>query len=132
MGGFGDGFIKRKIAMKAVQMAIHEERMARSMRGKGPAVDKDQLKPGMKIDVYERPLRKDDSGWRGPCTVLDETEGTADYKWQSTVKRTDVTKCRIAEIFFSVFGADDQGVYFNMSDSLELRLLRDVAELLAI
>ena len=35
--------------MKAVQMAIHEERLAHSTRGTGPAVDKQQLQPGKKL-----------------------------------------------------------------------------------
>ena len=83
-------------------MAIHEERVAHSVRGKGPAVDRDQLKPGMKIDVWECPVLKGDLGWRGPRMVFAEVEGTAGCKWKSMANRTDVAKCRLAEIPFSV------------------------------
>ena len=38
-----------------------------------------------------------------PCTVLDEVDGTVDYKWQSVVRRTDITKCRLAEYFVGFF-----------------------------
>ena len=58
---------KAREGEQIVQMAIYEERLARSMRGKGPMVNKEDFRPGVKIDVYVKPERKDDSGWRGPA-----------------------------------------------------------------
>ena len=51
--------------MRAVQMAIYEERAARSMRGKGPALNKEDFKPGVKVDgggCDERLARGHDEG----------------------------------------------------------------------
>lgn len=136
LGIFGDGFLKRTIGMRAMQQAIFEERTVRAMRGKGPEVDKEQLKPGIQIDVWAAPKHKDDSGWRGPCTVINVSEGTVDYRWQSVTRKTDVTKCRLIKDLFVALGvwfvghagiAEDTELY----DVDLLVLLMDVAERIA-
>ena len=116
--------------MRAVQMAIYEERAARSMRGGGPALITEDFKPGVKIDAFVKPDRKDDSGWRGPCTVLDEVDGTVDYKWQSVVRRTDITKCRLAEYFVGFFHNfyESTSIDQEMAMSSTLLFLMDFTE----
>ena len=47
--------------------------------------DLQKLVPASEVDPYRIPVRKDESGWRGPCQLLDvaKNDNTAIVKHQS-------------------------------------------------
>ena len=37
-----------------------------------------------------------------------EFDGTVDYKWQSVIRRTDLTKCRESDVHYCLFGTVEE------------------------
>ena len=54
--------------------------------------------------------------WEHEICPVPAVDLTVDFKWQSVVRRTDVTKCRLAGVFLSVFGND-------IGDNVELTMI---------
>lgn len=76
----------RVLAQKAICEAIYQLRLARSVKGRMPATDYTEIKPGMDVRIWQKPNKKSEPGWTGPATVLDNSdEGTITVKWQGRV-----------------------------------------------
>lgn len=75
----------RNIARVCIQQAIIEARIAIASHPPPMKMDLSKLKPGSLVDLYRSPDRKDVSGWRGQCELLDisHAENTAIVKHQS-------------------------------------------------
>jgi len=73
----------RTRAIQAFQEGIHQARLLRAQHGR-PRTELQQLyKVGSIVDIFRRPVRKDLTGWRGPCTIVDMSgDGTVTVKWQ--------------------------------------------------
>ena len=75
----------REIALWAFVEAISIEWLRRAGRAKGrKSVEELDVKSGDLVDIYWAPARKDLSGWRGPCKVVDneeDAEGRITVKW---------------------------------------------------
>jgi len=81
---------RRMLAQRAFQQAIYEARMKIAARGKGPSISREDMKAGMKVEVFHKVDRakkeKDVSGWRKECVILDvDDEATVSYKWQGSI-----------------------------------------------
>ena len=59
------------IAKTSIQKAIIEAWIAEANWSKPMKIDLSKLSPGDTVDLYRLPDRKDESGWRGPCELLD-------------------------------------------------------------
>jgi hypothetical protein len=76
----------RLLAKVSIQQAIIELRLSEANRSAPQKVDLSKLQPLKdQVDLYRVPEKKDESGWRGPCELLDisRTDNTAIVKHQS-------------------------------------------------
>ena len=62
----------RFLAKSAVQETVIEDRLAQCQNAKPHRVDVSTMRPLIdQVDLYRLPTRKDETGWRGPCELLD-------------------------------------------------------------
>ena len=76
----------RLLAKVSIQQAVIEQRIAEANNTHTSKVDLSKLKPLVdQVDLYRVPEKKDESGWRGPCELLDTSskDNTAIVKHQS-------------------------------------------------
>lgn len=79
----------RQLAKFNTLRAVWEDRLAKAHKSRAMQLDLSEMKPkGTPVDLFRQPERKDESGWRGPCDLLDiETAGnTAVVKSQDFLK----------------------------------------------
>ena len=77
----------RMIAKASIQQAIIEARIALANNSKPVKLDLSKLTPlETSVDLYRVPDKKDQSGWRGPCDLLDisRQDNQAFVKYEST------------------------------------------------
>ena len=72
----------RELTVQAMVDLTARQRMARALNSK-TRVDHGQLnlQPGDQVDFYRKPATKDESGWRGPCQIV-QVGPPAVVKWQ--------------------------------------------------
>ena len=61
----------REVAMQAMAQASAQQRLERALRSKTRiATEQLRLETGDLVDFWRKPGTKDESGWRGPATVV--------------------------------------------------------------
>ena len=84
---FFESYIRMKLIAKVcIQQAIIEHRLAQAQGSAPMKMDLSKLKPLVdQVDLYRVPEKKDESGWRGPCELLDIAphDNSATVKHQS-------------------------------------------------
>ena len=76
----------RLLAKASIQQSIIELRLSEANHSAPMKVDLSKLQPLVdQVDLYRVPEKKDESGWRGPCELLDisRSDNTAIVKHQS-------------------------------------------------
>ena len=101
----------REVAMQSMTQASAQQRLERALKSKTRvAIQQLELQSGDLVDFWRKPSTKDESGWRGPATVLNEGPTLATVKWQgqninvrtqdlrrSLVYMTSLPRCFVAE-----------------------------------
>ena len=124
---FQDESYKRILAQRAIQNSIYEERIRLGMRGKQPEVDRSDLEVGQQIEVFVKAKKKDESGWRSPCTVVAlDNEGNLDYKWQGQILKAPTHLTRPPAPDLGIFNLSSSGHDLLQMD--EIKLLMSFAE----
>ncbi len=71
----------REMAVQSMVESTAQQRMARALHSKTRVTHESlNLQPGDQVDFYRSPATKDESGWRGPATVI--RTGPAVIQWQ--------------------------------------------------
>ena len=97
--------------MQSMTQASAQQRLERALKSKTRlAIEQLELQPGDLIDFWRKPGTKDESGWRGPATILTPGPTTATVKWlgqnvnvrtqdlrRSLVYMASLPRCFIAE-----------------------------------
>lgn len=125
-GIFADAFFKRTLALRAAAMAIYEERLSRSLRGHTVTANREDFPPGTEIDVHAETKLKDGPNWRGPCTVIANSEEGIEYRWQSVIRKAAPWQCRSHVFMLHALLTD---VLYNVQD--DLMVLMDWARRIA-
>ena len=74
----------REVAMQAMVQASAQQRIERALNSKTRlATEQLQLEQGDLVDFYRKPGTKDESGWRGPATVIKSEGSLTTVRWQS-------------------------------------------------
>ena len=105
----------RQIAKASTLKTIAERRLSLADRTHHQSQDLTKFKPGLLVDLYRTPDRKEAPGWRGPAILLDidDKVGTASLKWQG--RSFDISLRMIRE---------HVGVYATLLQLLHGRRLR--------
>ena len=106
----------REISVDTMVAGTARDRLDRALASRTrPAGELLELKGGDQVDIYRDPATKDQSGWRGPATVLSTDrlhEGVVDVRWQSRLMPCNVRDIRRALAFLALLAAvRDRGEY---------------------
>ena len=78
----------RELAVQSMVDVTAHQRMRRAMNSRTrPAVELAALQPGDQVDFHRPAATKDDSGWRGPASLVEIADGAAVVKWQDRMLR---------------------------------------------
>ena len=98
----------REVAIAAMVQETAPMRIERALDSKSRlAVQQLELEPGQLVDFWRKPATKDESGWRGPATVLsvgDPHSGDpspATIQWQGSKLSVRTQDLRISLAYFS-------------------------------
>eukprot|EP00974_Lingulodinium_polyedra_P000275 25781-Lingulodinium_polyedra.AAC.1 len=73
----------REIAVQSMVDLTARQRIERAARAKTRrATESLELMPGGQVEFHRPPVSKDDSGWRGPASVVSIDSGTVTIRWQ--------------------------------------------------
>ena len=118
----------RLLAKQAILQAVVGERFAIARRTKQQKHDLSLLIPGMTVDIYRQPHRKDDYGWHGPAELVSvqRMTGTAIvvHQGQPLVLPLNHIRRHVAMDYFNeVLSAhtDDTSVTFHFTAKGEIR-----------
>ena len=77
-------FRLRLMAKQAILQSIIQDRLARAAHMKQHKHPAELLQPGMQVDIWRQPNRKDEDGWRGPAELisLERKAGSAIVRYQ--------------------------------------------------
>ena len=99
----------REIAIQTMVDLTARQRLDRALESKtrkpGEALE---LRSGDQVEFFRRAVSKDESGWRGPATYLDQDGGQHSIRWQGrhlTVRTQDI---RRALAYLCFLAADDR------------------------
>ena len=100
----------RLLAKVSIQQAIIESRIAEANNSRPMKLDHNKLRPLQdQVDLYRLPDKKGESGWRGPCELLDISmkDNTAIVKHQSLPYIVPVRHIRphIASALYTYLGS---------------------------
>ena len=93
------------------------------------AAEQLELEVGDQVDVWRPPGTKDESGWRGPATVVD-TRQPVTVRWQGRHMQVRTQDLRRALGYFICLtralpmGADPVDVLVTFADSLQSDVIR--------
>ena len=60
----------RLLAKQCIQESIIQDRMSRAIATHQHKHKQELLTPGMQVDIWRQPDRKDEDGWRGPAELV--------------------------------------------------------------
>jgi hypothetical protein len=115
----------RELAVAAMVDATARQRIERAMKARTRrTTDSLQLKKDDLVEFHRPPLSKDDSGWRGPASVVDVEGGTVTIKWQGRFMQNRVQDVRRALVLLAMLTNHD-GDWANASPTQTLTSFTD-------
>jgi len=121
----------REVAVAAMVQETAQLRIERALQSKTRlSIEQLELEPGQLVDFWRKPATKDESGWRGPATVLsigDPGSGSplATIQWQGSKISVRTQDLRRALVYFAMlmFPAteheDPREVLFRFLDGMK-------------
>ena len=123
----------REIAVQSMVDLTAKQRIERAMRARTRRTTESlMLEPGDLVDFHRPPTSKDDSGWRGPATVINVDSGTVTIRWQERFMQCRTQDIRRALVFLSMLthhagdwpGLSPTQVLTTFTDSLSKQMIR--------
>ena len=98
--GYSRGHLRlREVATSAMVELVAQQRIKRASESKTRiATQQLQLEPGDLVDFWRRPDTKDESGWRGPATLVD-TRQPVTIRWQDRFLQVRTQDLRRALVY---------------------------------
>ena len=93
----------REVAVQTIVDLTAKQRVERAARAKArKASESMQLESGDLVDFHRPPTTKDDSGWRGPATVVNIDGNSVCIRWQERYIQCRSQDVRRALVMFSM------------------------------
>ena len=124
----------REIAIQSMVDLTAKQRLDRALASKTrPTGEAKDLKQGDQIEFFRRGATKDESGWRGPATYLDQDGGQHSIRWQGrhlSVRTQDVRRALIYLVFLTQDehtwprGSSPHGLLWSFVDGMRSECFR--------
>ena len=123
----------RELAMQAMVEMTAKDRLRRALRSKTRTAQESlQLSVGDQVDFHRPPSTKEESGWRGPATLL-QVGPPALVRWQGRVLQVRTQDLRRSlvyvvmftnNIFFEAGSTDPVATIMSYADQLDNKVVR--------
>ena len=116
----------RELAVQTIVELTAKQRLDRALKSKTrrPA-EQLELQAGDLVDFYRQPTTKDDSGWRGPATVVTVESGTITVRWQERFFQCRTQDIRRALVMFAMLARYEDGHWPRSSPTQTLKSFAD-------
>ena len=118
----------REITVQSMVDLTAKQRIERAMRAKTRGtVESEMFENGDLVEFHRPPMSKDDSGWRGPATVVSVDGGTVTVRWQERFMQVRKQDIRRALVLYSMLSAQS-GEWARTSPTQTLMAFADAQQ----